>query len=66
MDFVVGQPRSGTTFLVHLLNWTGEVVCVHQNLLTLSCYQSQRVGSAFYEGRCSADEGSRRGAGRGA
>lgn len=51
MDFIVGQPRSGTAFFTHLLNGCGEIVCLHQNLYTLTCYQIAPAACAYYEGR---------------
>ena len=56
MNFIIGQPRSGTAFLAHLLNSAGPLVCLHQNLLTLTCHQIVPAAFAHYEQRCSTAE----------
>jgi hypothetical protein len=56
VNFVIGQPRSGTGFIAHLLNSAGSVVCLHQNLLTLTCHQIVPAAFAYYEKRYPVEE----------
>jgi len=56
MNFVVGLPRSGTSFTTHLLNAAGKIVCLHEHLLPLTGFQILTAARQYYEGKLTADE----------
>jgi hypothetical protein len=56
LDFVVGQLRSGTHFVSHVLNCAGGVPrTAWQALWPLTCYKIDSFATQYYEGRCSAE-----------
>ena len=54
MNFVVGLQRSGTSFTAHLLNASGKIDCLHENLIALTCYQLFKAAQAYHEKRLDA------------
>ena len=55
MKFVLGMPRSGTTFISHLLNLVGPV-SIHEHLLSLTGFQILASAKEFSEGRKTAEQ----------
>ena len=55
MKFVIGVPRSGTSFFSHLLNSVGPVN-VHEHLLSLTGFQILKAARDYSEGKRSANQ----------
>jgi hypothetical protein len=55
MKFVIGVPRSGTSFFSHLLNAAGPV-SVHEHLISLTGFEILKASKEFSEGKKTADQ----------